>query len=111
MVKFTAAATAASASPRASRAKGARCTGLLLLPLMLGACGQLDEYRKPIALTPHGDAVRANMTAQIINPLPPARRPILTDAARTGQGLAAYRKGEVKEPTDSATAARTSDVQ
>ena len=89
-----------------------RTTTICLAAASLGlAACDTDKYTRPIAHTPHGTAVRANMAAQIINPLPPASGPILTDANRPVQAVGAYRSGEVKDPTEQATAPKPSSVE
>ncbi|MEM9140026.1 MAG: hypothetical protein AAGB15_09355 [Pseudomonadota bacterium] len=85
----------------------------LALPaiLIMAACDPA-KYTAPIAPKPHGQAVRANMAAQIINPEPPvARRPELTDAARTTLAREAYRQDEVQEPSREDAAASTAQVK
>ncbi|MEM6661469.1 MAG: hypothetical protein AAF666_04735 [Pseudomonadota bacterium] len=82
----------------------------VLSVLALTGCNT-DKYTKPIGLVPHGEAVRANLAAQIINPVPPAQRPILTDANRAVLAQDAYRTGEVKDPTESKTAPNTTDAE
>lgn len=77
----------------------------LVLPLALTACG--EKFDEPIGLTPHGAAVRANMAAQIINPMPPQRRSSPSDGARAVLALDRYREGEVLDPTAQSTAPRT----
>ncbi len=71
----------------------------------------IDQYEKPIALTPHGTAVRANMAAQIIDPNPPAKTAIATDGAKVALGIEAYRAGEVKDPTAQSTAPDTTKIE
>ena len=71
--------------------------------LMLPTCTVLiacagPEFREPIKPLPHGAAVRANMAAHIINPVPPARTPAVTDAQRPVLALENYRTGEVETP-------------
>ena len=77
--------------------------------LFLAAC-DTDQYTRPIDFKPHGEAVRANMAAQIIDPNPPAPRPALTDANRPASAIDAYRKDEVKEPNREDAAASTASV-
>ncbi|MEM1298788.1 MAG: hypothetical protein AAGH68_05860 [Pseudomonadota bacterium] len=77
--------------------------------LSMTACA--DKYSEPIKLPPHGAAVRANLTAQIINPIPPGSTVSPTDAAKTGLAVDAYRKGEVKDPKEAAGDSTTSDVE
>lgn len=78
--------------------------------MALAAC-ETDRYTKPISLKPHGEAVRTNMQAQIINPNPPASRPSVVDATRPVLALDAYRKDEVKEPSREDAAASTAAVK
>lgn len=77
----------------------------LVLPVALAACG--EKFDEPISLKPHGAAVRANMAAQIINPMPPQRRSSPSDAARAVLALDRYREGEVLDPTAQSTAPDT----
>lgn len=87
-----------------------RSSSLLTLAFMfLGACS--ERYSEPIKLTPHGDAVRQNMAAQIISPVPSAHPPGSSDAARAVLGVEAYRTGEVKDPTAQSTAPNTTNLQ
>lgn len=81
------------------------CTALLAL----SACDN-QRYTQPIDVKPHGEAVRANMQAQIIDPTPPDQRPALSDANRPTLAIEAYRKGEVKEPSREDAAASTAAV-
>lgn len=75
----------------------------------LSACED-QSYTQPIELEPHGEAVRANMQAQIIDPTPPDQRPALTDANPSVLALEAYRKGETEEPSREDAAASTAAV-
>lgn len=77
--------------------------------LCLTACA--EEYKQPIKLPPHGAAVRANLAAHIINPIPPGSTVSPTDAAKTGLAVDAYREGEVKDPKEAAGESTTSDVE
>ena len=77
-------------------------TTLLLAALSLGAC-EGSEYDRPITMFPHGDAVRANMAAQVINPNPPRRTNGLTDGAVAVRAYTAYQDGEVKELREART--------
>ena len=77
--------------------------------LCLTACA--EKYNEPIKLPPHGAAVRANMAAHIINPIPPGDAVAGTDATRSGLAVGAYRKGEVKDPKENAGKSTTSDVE
>lgn len=72
--------------------------GLCLLVL---AC-ERSRYEQPITLTPHGDAVRANMKAQIIRARP-AKGVITADSARAVLALERYRAGETSEPEEQST--------
>ncbi len=78
-----------------------RC--LIIVPMLCAGCEQLDDYRKPISMTPHGAAVRANMAAHIINPRPPAAKPPRSDAQRPALAIERYRTDQVKEPEPVAT--------
>ena len=80
----------------APRSRPLALATLLGLGLAVGACD--ERYKKPIAFAPHGEAVRWNMAQQIIDPLPPRRWPLLTDASVPVRALGAYRKGKVKDP-------------
>lgn len=64
---------------------------------MLAGCAS-SGFDDPIRLAPHGDAVRANMAAHIINPTPPARSSRVTDARRTTLATERYKSGEVTAP-------------
>ena len=75
--------------------------GLSTLPLL--AC---QEFSEPIALPPYGAAVRQNMQAQIVNPLPPPPGIPVADAARQVLATERYRTDTVEAPT----AATTTDV-
>ncbi|MEM7058688.1 MAG: hypothetical protein AAF557_13945 [Pseudomonadota bacterium] len=77
--------------------------------LALSACDD-QRYTKPIELKPHGEAVRQNMQAHIIDPTPPDQRPALTDANRPVLAVEAYRTGEVEEPSREDAAASTASV-
>ncbi len=76
-----------------------------LAPLLLAACA--ERYEQPISYTPHGNAIRTNMAAQIINPTPPAPRVPVSDAARAALAIERYRTDEVKDPTAQSTAPNT----
>lgn len=76
---------------------------LILVPVLCAGCERLAEYRKPISLTPHGAAVRANMAAHIINPRPPTSKPPRTDGQRPALANERYRTDQVKEPETVAT--------
>ena len=77
--------------------------------LTLTGC-DTDRYLEPIKTKPHGEAVRTNMQAHIIDPNPPASRPSLSDANRPVLALDAYRKNEVEEPSREDAAASTAAV-
>ena len=64
--------------------------------LLAGACAG-SPYDQPIRLTPQGDAVRANMAAQVINPTPPRHANVLTDGAVALRTYQAYQDGEVED--------------
>lgn len=70
---------------------------MILIPLCLAACTS-PSFREPIKMAPHGDSVRANMAAHIINPNPPAPTPTLSDAQRPVLATEKYRTGEVDVP-------------
>ena len=78
--------------------------------LTLTAC-ETDRYLEPIKPKPHGEAVRTNMHAHIIDPNPPASRPSITDGNRPVLAYDAYRKDEVKEPSREDAAASTAAVK
>ena len=78
--------------------------------LGLAAC-DLEQYKRPISLTPHGEAFRHNMMVQIINPNPPAARPQITDAQRPVAAQEAYRSGEVPEIQTDKASPSTAQVQ
>lgn len=87
-------------------------TRICLLPLALlalSACAA--RYGEPIPLSNGGEAVRNNIAAQIINPVSPGDVVTPVDAARSGLAVEAYRKGEVKDPTEAAEKSTTSDVE
>ena len=89
-----------------------RTRTLIALGAVLTICAcEGSSYTKQIELKPHGTAVRANMAAQIINPLPPTRSARTSDAARAVIGLDAYRTGEVKDPTSQSTAPATTIIE
>ena len=70
---------------------------LVALLLCLGATGcTAPEYNKPIEMTSHGAAVRANMAAHIINPVPAPPRALVSDASRPVQATQQYRTNEVE---------------
>ena len=77
--------------------------------LALIACDP-EEYTRPISIKPHGEAVRNNIQAQIIDPTPPASRPAVVDATRPVLALDAYRKDEVKEPSREDAAASSAKI-
>ena len=83
-----------------------RTTLLLALVATTAAC-DVDRYEQPIAITPHGDAFRHNMRAQIIDPTPPQRSRQIYGAQRRILALEAYRNDEVKDPTAQKTAPDT----
>ena len=83
---------------------------MLLAALALGAC-EGSEYDQPIRLVPHGDAVRANMAAQVINPNPPRRSNGLTDGAVALRTYTAYQDGEVEELREARTQESTVEVE
>lgn len=72
--------------------------GLLSL-LLLGLSGCYSQKsREPISLTPHGDAVRANMKAQIIHGHPHGSGPIRGDGVRAAAVVQSYRDGTTESP-------------
>lgn len=75
---------------------------------LLAGCA--EEYSQPIKLTPHGDAVRTNLSAQIINPIPPGDVVKPTDAARSTLAIEAYRTREIADPAENQTTSKTTDV-
>ena len=77
--------------------------------LSMSACDH-SEYTRPIVPKPHGESVRTNMAAHIINPNPPAPRPTISDANPSVLAIDAYRKGEVEEPRRDDAAASTASV-
>jgi len=92
-----------------ARIPAGRMAVLLCTLATLGGCD--EHHRRPIALTPHGAAVRANMAAQIIDPRPPAVRTATTGAAGPIRAVTAYREGTIAEPAESATAAGTGALE
>ena len=84
--------------------------GLLGIFLSFAACDS-EPYRTPIRLTPHGESVRANMAAQIIDPAPPASSATTSDGKRIVLGIEAYQTGEVKDPTEQSTAPSTTLIE
>ncbi len=71
----------------------------VLFSIFLTIAGCNDpSFREPIKQPPHGAAVRANMAAHIINPIPPGRTPTIVDAQRAVLATEKYRAGEVDEP-------------
>lgn len=68
---------------------------LLVLCTAVVGCDS-SEYNRPIELTRHGVAVRSNMAAHIINPIPGPRRDLVTDANRPVQATRNYRTNEVE---------------
>ena len=70
---------------------------LVALLLCFGAAGCTEpDYNKPIEMTSHGTAVRANMAAHIINPVPAPPRALVSDASRPVQATQQYRANEVE---------------
>ena len=87
-------------------------TRTLFVPLAILALTACDaRYGEPIPLKNGGEAVRHNLRAQIINPVPPDGANAPVDAARTGLAVDAYRKGEVKDPTAESEKSTTTDVE
>ena len=82
---------------------------LPLAVLALTAC--VERHREPIPLSNGGQAVRNNIRAQIINPIPPGDVVTPVDAARTGLAVEAYRKGEIKDPKEESEKSTTTDVE
>ena len=77
-------------------------TILLLATLLVASCED-SQYNQPIRLTPHGDAVRANMAAQIINATPNQGVNNRTDGTVAQRGYKAYQDGEVEELQEATT--------
>ena len=77
--------------------------------VILTACDH-SSYTRPISLVPHGQAVRTNMAAQIINPAPPTVRPDVVDGSRPALAIDTYRKNEIEEPSREDAAASTAAV-
>ena len=77
--------------------------------IILTACDH-DRYTRPIPPVPHGQAVKTNMAAHIISPVPPAIRPDVVDGTRPALSIDAYRKNEVPEPSREDAAASTAAV-
>lgn len=65
----------------------------LLALLGLAAC---DKYKEPIAFAPHGDAVRNNMAAMIIDPTPSIEDPGPLDGERALLAMERYRTDQVE---------------
>lgn len=74
---------------------------VLVLGLGLGAC---DKYKEPIAFAPHGEAVRNNMAAMIINPTPSTAAPGPMDSQRALLAIERYRTDEVESLGNVSTA-------
>ncbi|MFK7943846.1 MAG: hypothetical protein AB8B85_13155 [Paracoccaceae bacterium] len=87
-----------------------RPVSLPLVLVLAAACTDPSQTR-PIELTPHGNAVRHNTAAQIVNPIPPRGKINPSDAARATLAVEAYRAGEVKDPTESSATSKTTDVE
>ena len=75
----------------------------LPLVLLLVVAGCAERYKQPIAFAPHGDAVRANMAAQIVDPTPSMAPPGPMDAERALLGLERYRTDTVEALGDVST--------
>ena len=69
---------------------------LVLFALCAAAGCSAPEYTQPIRLEPHGAAVRANMAAQIIDPVPARRTPQIADANRSVLATRSYRENDVE---------------
>jgi type IV pilus biogenesis protein CpaD/CtpE len=76
---------------------------LPLVSLLLVA-GCAERYAEPIAFAPHGEAVRNNMAAQIVDPTPSIEPPGPMDAERALLGLERYRTDTVEALGDVSTA-------
>ncbi len=72
--------------------------------LLLVAGCDTEPYTRPIALAPHGAAVRANMAAQIIDPTPSVAPPGPMDAERALLSLERYRTDQIEALGDVSTA-------
>lgn len=83
----------------------------LLLTCLFAVNGCGETANDPIGLKPHGQAVRANLAAHIVNPIPPPRRVPLSDAERAVAGVERYRTGEVKDPTAQSTSPQTTTIE
>ena len=68
---------------------------LLVLCTVAAGCSG-PEYTQPIRLEPHGTAVRANMNAHIINPVPTRRDALAADASRPVLATRSYRENDVE---------------
>lgn len=77
--------------------------GLLLTGALLLVAGCAEEHAQPIAFTPHGAAVRHNMAAQIVDPIPSVTPPGPMDADRALLALERYRAGETEALSDVST--------
>ena len=83
----------------------------VILATLFGTCAcDAERYRRPISVAPHGEAFRANMTAQIIDPRPPKPHGLITDSERPILAVESYRTDQVKDPTAQATAPDTTSI-
>lgn len=86
-----------------------RICAILAIALAVTAC-DVERYQRPITFSPHGEAVRTNMAAQIIDPRPPRNRGIVSDSEPAILAIENYRTGNVKDPTQQATAPDTTSI-
>lgn len=71
---------------------------VLMACLALAACSA-PQFNEPIRLPANGAAVRANMAAHIIDPIPPAPAPRISDANRAVIATESYRTNDVDKTT------------
>ena len=84
---------------------------VLSIAVGLGLAACTESSKEQIKLTPHGAAVRANLAAQMINPIPPRSGGSPTSAERSAAALERYRTGEVKDPTEQSTSPETTSIE
>jgi type IV pilus biogenesis protein CpaD/CtpE len=82
----------------------------VLLALPLAACSNFEDSREGEMSPDAGQAVRHNITAQIVNPnAPSSHGAFVTDGERAFQAIDRYSKGKVIPPASISTSNKGGD--